>query len=755
MADIAVKVPALAKFYGPHTQSWKSGFSAFLARAWDAIRKWLNIVGDRRSLIGEILALQMAFALFLCASVIGFLWWTSGWVVDDNLRNWGQQWISELDDLGMPLYTSLDEERYLRIETFVNAFPEIAYVRYYSTDAEDLFTSYRNDTEVRAPRLSAAYLAELARVNTVPEDDAVLLEELIDGVPIVRVSKPIWIESLPHDGLLGFDPDDIQPGKPILVGFAEIGLDFRDYEGQLNRNIITASLLGIIVLFILTLASSIVFRRALRPLAQLQEPLQKLASGSTDFKVETTGHTEIVAIAEALNATVTALNERDKMLWQLANKDSLTGLSSRHRFSEILVEELENIAKHNRKTALLFVDLDQFKYINDTLGHAAGDRFLKQAAERLESGVRKEDTVSRFGGDEFTILIRDIGKEDLNSICEALVKDMRDHRFMEEGQAFSVPCSIGVTVFDSNANSAAELMAQADMACHEAKARGRNRFQFYKTSGKERKRMAADVGWSQQIQRALKEDFFVMQYQPIVCVRTGKTDHYEALLRLRADDGQLVPPTAFLPAANRFGLMQEVDEWVISNTLSTLAVFRKARSDLKFSLNISGTIFENENLNHCIERNLAVNNLPPDCIVLEITEQVAVQNVGSARKQIEGLSKLGCKFAIDDFGAGHSSYTYLKTLPADYIKIDGSFIRDLATDVVDETIVRSICQIAKATKKLTIAEHVGDARTFEMLLDLGVDFAQGFYVGKPTDNLVEPDLPISMQAARKRKKSAS
>jgi diguanylate cyclase (GGDEF)-like protein len=714
------------------------------------VRRSLNLWRNRRSLIGEILVIQMTFALVLCASTIAFLWWTSGWVVADNLQNWGRQWISELDDLGMPLYASQDEERFLRIEKFVNAFPEIAFVRYYSETGEVVFTAYPKKGIVDVPALTAGFLAKLAKSNN-PAVEQTMSEGAAEGISIVRVSKPIWTTSLPQDGLLGFDPDAESMVKRRLVGYAELGLDFRNYEGQLNQNIVTASLLGVVLLLLLTLVSSTVLRRALMPLSELQTPLQKLAKGSTDFEVESTGHTEIAAIADALNTTVTALNERDKMLWQLANRDSLTGLVSRHRFSEILTEELEEVSEHEGETALLFVDLDQFKYINDTLGHAAGDRFLKQAAARLEAGVRKEDTVSRFGGDEFTILVRDVSRQDVDEISDALVKDMRDDRFIEDGQAFSVPCSIGVTMFDSDATSPAELMAQADMACHEAKAKGRNRHQFYKTSGREMKRMAADVGWSQQIQRALKEDLFVMQYQPIVCLRTGKPTHYEALLRLRSDDGRLVPPMAFLPAANRFGLMQEVDEWVIRNVLSALSAFRKDRNDLRFTLNISGTIFENENLYRTIERNLVQNNLPPDSIVLEITEQVAVQHIGSARKQIESLSKLGCKFAIDDFGAGHSSYSYLKTLPVDYIKIDGSFIHDLATDDVDKTIVRSISEIAKATNKQTIAEHVGNAQTFDLLLGLGVDFAQGFYVGEPTDDLTGLLAPRSPKAARKSK----
>jgi diguanylate cyclase (GGDEF)-like protein len=725
-----------------------------ISAAGHALTHGINKLRKRRSLIGEILALQIMFALFLCTSAIGFLWWTSGWVVEDNLKNWGEQWISELDDLGMPLYTSLDEERFLRIERFVKSFPQIAFVRYYSTDGEVIFTGQTMDSEIQVPRLDASQISHLMQIDHTESNEAIVLEKAVQGMPLVRVSKAIWTESLAEDGLLDLDLDATNTGDPILVGYAELALDFRDYQGQLNKNILTASLLGIIVLLLLTLASSIVFRRAMRPLAQLQQPLEQLAHGSTDFKVKTTGHREIVAIADAVNATVTALNERDKMLWQLANMDSLTGLVSRHRFSELLREELTRIGGCSEPTALLFVDLDQFKCVNDTLGHAAGDRFLKETAERLQKGVRKNDVVARFGGDEFTILIPEIKREDADTICQALVKDLREHHFMEGGQTFSVPCSIGVTLFDSNIVSAEDLMAQADMACHDAKAKGRNRVQFYEPTDREMNQKNADAGWSQQIQRALKEDLFVLHYQPIVDIRSGLPTHYEALLRMQADDGALVPPMAFLPAASRFGHMQEIDEWVIRNALTSLANFRKRKKDVRLTVNISGTIFEDENLFSFIKKNLAENNLKPESMILEITEQVAVRNLGGARRQIEILSEFGCKFAIDDFGAGYSSYSYLKSLPVDYIKIDGSFIRDLANDEVDKTIVKSISQIAKATNKLTVAEHVGDAATYDLLLDLGVDYAQGFYVGKPATDLATPELPTSLKATRKRKKKA-
>jgi len=698
--------------------------------AWKIICKWITKRWGQRSLIGEILILQFGFALLVGTLAIWGLWWSSTWVIDDNLESWGKQWIEELDDLGMPLYASQDEERFLRIEKYVNAFPAISFVRYYSNSGEIIFKDIQHDKDLDIAPLDAEHLRRLTR--SPGSGRSFLLDTPVDDLPLVRISKPIWTESLPVDGLLQLDLEDDQNVTTTLVGFVELGLDFSSYQAQVAQNIRLISLLGVVVLIFLIWAAWSMFRHALGPLSQLQKPLRKLAQGSTDFTVKTTGHREIDAIADALNATVTALQERDKKLWQVANQDALTGLANRHKFSELLVDEIEKTSQNGSASALLFVDLDQFKYVNDTLGHVAGDGILKQAAERLKSSVRKKDIVSRFGGDEFTILLTDVTQKDVRAICEGIVRDMREHIFLEGSESFRLPCSIGIAMIDSDRFTAPELLAHADMACHDAKARGRNRFQYYKVSGKEMKQMSADVGWSQQIKKSLTDDSFLLLYQPIVEIQTGRPAFYEVLLRMRTKKQRLVPPTAFLPAASRFGLMPEIDQWVIRNALSKLGEFRRTHPNVRFSLNISGNIFENTILYQCIEETLAANDLPPDSLVLEITEQIAVRNIVTAVKHINEIKKLGCKFAIDDFGSGHSSYTYLKTLPVDYIKIDGSFIRNLSKDVVDRTIVSSIVQIARATGKQTIAEHVEDSATMDLLVELGVDYAQGFYVGKPS-----------------------
>jgi diguanylate cyclase (GGDEF)-like protein len=725
-------LPSLAK-------TWRRGYGRVVAFA------------RRRSLIGEILALQVLFATVIGLLALTSLWWASSWIIRDYNNSLSEQWLANLDRLGMPLYVSEDEEKYTRIENYVSNFPEISFVRYYDRDGEPIFFEASGWDQFDIAPFSPVELEELASDENTEGRHSV--ETTAGDIQLLRISKPIWTESLLMDGLLGFEFGNQNAIEASLVGFVEIGLDFSAYQSQLSRNILIGAVIGVIVILMLTSASWFVYRRALLPLSHLQKPLRELAKGKTSQNVQTSGHKEIVAIADALNTTVTALNERDQRLWQLANHDQLTGLVNRHRFSELLDQELDAVKRSGKTSALLFIDLDQFKCVNDTFGHAAGDRLLKHVAEQLRANVRKQDVVSRFGGDEFIALIRDVDTREIKAICEALLR-LRDHRFEDNEDPFSIRCSIGVTMLHGDDLGPTELLAQADMACHQAKARGRHRFQMYKTSSRELSEMAADVGWSQQIQKALKDDKFVLHYQPIIDVATGKPAFFEVLLRMQTGPRKFIPPSAFLPAANRFGLMAEIDQWVIRNAVKKLAGFRSRQGDIQFTLNVSGCIFETADSFKYVQSQLEANDVPLDAIVLEITEQVAVQNMGNAAKQIAYFAERGCRFAIDDFGAGHSSYKYLKNLPVDFIKIDGSFIKNLVDDYIDQRIVNSICEIAEATNCKTVAEHVGDYQTLELLRELGVNYGQGFFLGRPSARLKSEPIPISMARRQKRRRQA-
>ncbi len=569
-----------------------------------------------------------------------------------------------------------------------------------------------------------------------------LLDTALERQSLFRASAPVWIESMRPGDLLDLDLEAGPADQVELIGFIELGLDFSRYQDRLIAGIKAGSLALAIALLLVAMVGRLFLKGALKPLSDLATPLARLAAGETEVNVDSTGHKEIMAINDALQTTIRALNERDRMLRRLADYDPLTGLPNRRYFTQRLEDEITWIVEGGNSSALLFVDLDQFKYINDTLGHAAGDRVLVQAASCLQGILRELDLIARFGGDEFTIILKDISREDATHRVEKLVKVMQNLHFVEDGQSLNVLCSIGVTMITSAQYTPDELLSQADMACHDAKTRGRNRYRFYEVSGLEKKRMTEDIGWSHRIKQALNDNTFLLQYQPIIDLRTGCPVMHEVLLRMQDEHNKIIPPAAFMPAANRFGLMVKVDHLMISNALQALAQFRDSGQDITFTLNLSGYVFDDPELVAFICTNLEKYRLDPSSVILEITEQVAVRHLEQARGLIQDLMKVGCRFALDDFGAGFSSFNYLKHLPVDFIKIDGGFIRNMANDTVDQAMVKSIIQVARAVGKKTIAEYVHDEETLAMLCQLGVDYAQGFHIGKPASGLL--DEPIAL-----------
>ncbi|MGD2055285.1 MAG: EAL domain-containing protein [Gammaproteobacteria bacterium] len=698
-------------------------------------RRWRLRLRRSRSMVGDILTLQLVFASFLGLLAISGLWGISQAVIQDNLQKWAQAWITELEELGAPLYKSEDNERFLRIENYIANFPEITLVRYYTPDGAILYTETSGSIPAggELPRLSHAQLERLRAASDT--EKPYVLDTSMERQSLFRVSAPVWIESMKPEELLDLNLDSVQSDEIEVVGFVEMGLDFSRYQDRLMAGVTLGSLVLAVALLLLAMAGRYLLKGALKPLSDLEVPLSRLAAGETEFDVRLTGHKEIMAINNALQTTVCALNQRDKMLRRLADYDPLTGLPNRRYFTQGLEDVISRVRHGGRTSALLFIDLDQFKYINDTLGHAAGDRVLVQAACCLSGNLRENDLIARFGGDEFTVVLREINKASAIQLVENLMKIMQDVQYVEDGQSLSVLCSIGVAMIDSGRFTTDELLSQADFACHEAKARGRNRYHFHEVSSREKHRMTADMGWSQRIKNALKENRLLLHYQPIIDLDSGRPAMYEVLVRMQDKNKEVILPAAFMPAANRFGLMVDIDRAVIHNAMRELARFRKQGHDIRFTINLSGHVFNDTKLVGYVGENLEKNDLDPSMIVLEITEQVAVRKLVQARGLIQDLMALGCRFALDDFGAGFSSFNYLKHLPVDYIKIDGGFIRNMANDPVDQAMVKSMIQIARAVGKQTIAEYVQDGETLNMLHELGVDYAQGFHIGKPAGTL--------------------
>ena len=314
-------------------------------------------------------------------------------------------------------------------------------------------------------------------------------------------------------------------------------------------------------------------------------------------------------------------------------------------------------------------------------------------------------------------------------------------RFIEDGHSFNIYCSIGITMIHNTRYNVDELLSQADMACFQAKSRGRNRYHMFEISDYDKKALVEDIGWSQRIRDAIDNGEFLLHFQPMVGNQPDDQEFYEVLLRMTDSEGQLVAPSVFFQAAERFGMMVDVDYWVIENSLAVLADYRLDGRDVCFSINLSGHVFEDQALASKIVEALDEHEIPGSAIVFEVTEQSAVRYMDRANSLIQSLQNHGCRFALDDFGTGFSSYGYIKSLPIDYIKISGDFIQDIRHDHVDKVMVKSMVEIAKALGKKIVAENIEDLETLHILQDMGVDYFQGYFFGAPMETL--PDWEAS------------
>ncbi|HKK14667.1 MAG TPA: EAL domain-containing protein, partial [Gammaproteobacteria bacterium] len=445
-----------------------------------------------------------------------------------------------------------------------------------------------------------------------------------------------------------------------------------------------------------------------------------------------------------ISGTARDISEQKAFQQQLAYQaehDSLTGLFNRHYFQQELTRTVARVARNGAPCALCYIDLDQFKYINDTLGHVAGDRLLVEVSELLSSHVREGDLLARFGGDEFTLLLYHIEPQAVLPVADHFRVLFDNYKFFYEGRNFNITCSIGTALIDAGATSADEVLSHADLACNMAKAEGRNRIKLYDPEDRNKAGMAEDMGWAARVREMLERDRFQLVYQPIVSVNDGRVQEYEVLVRMLCDDGEVILPGGFMPAAERFGLIHSVDRWIVSRAISQLANLRSQGHPVCFSINLSGKAFEDETLLPLIQERLADTGLDPSWLTFEITESAAIANLSAANRFIRALRDIGCQFALDDFGSGFCSFTYLKHLPVDKLKIDGSFVQGLAHTPVDQAMVRSMNQVAHALNKRTVAEYVENAETLQLLKAYGVDCAQGNYIGKPREALMNIALP--------------
>ncbi|HET6891119.1 MAG TPA: EAL domain-containing protein [Pyrinomonadaceae bacterium] len=444
---------------------------------------------------------------------------------------------------------------------------------------------------------------------------------------------------------------------------------------------------------------------------------------------------------------ISAFRQLTNKLAHQANHDALTGLVNRRVLERRLEGALVSARGRKIPHVLCYMDLDQFKVVNDSCGHAAGDELLLQVVKLLRGHIRQRDTLARLGGDEFGLLLESCPLDQAEGIARDILESIRNFRFSWEGKNFSVGISIGVTAITPDSKDIATILSVSDTACYVAKEKGRNRIQVYGANDLELADRQREMRKVARIREALDENRFTLFFQPIAplskTLRRG--GHIEILLRMLGPENQLVPPSEFIPAAERYNLMPALDRWVIENAFAAYKKIHRERGEEApntWAINLSGTSLDSDGLIEFIRAKSALHGVPPKAICFEITETAAVANIDKAMNFIWGLRTDGFKFALDDFGKGMSSFSYLKSLPLDFVKIDGDFVKNVLQDKVSIGIVQAINHVAQVMQLQTIAEYVASPELLHKVTALGINYAQGYAVGKP----LSLDFPTKMKA---------
>jgi diguanylate cyclase (GGDEF)-like protein len=418
----------------------------------------------------------------------------------------------------------------------------------------------------------------------------------------------------------------------------------------------------------------------------------------------------------------------------LASHDALTGLFNRRRFEQHLARALETAQEESAEHALCYLDLDLFKVVNDTCGHMAGDELLRQITGELHKHVRQGDILARLGGDEFGVLLERCPLRQALRLAHELCKSVEEFRFVWNNQTFAIGVSIGIAPIDSTTRTITEALSHADTACYVAKDAGRNRVHVHQPDDTEIALRHGEMLWVSRLQDALDRDRFHLAYQTITPCNAQPNSglHMEILVRLDDSDGKEIAPGAFLPAAERFNLSTALDRWVIEHSFRWIAGLGERLDDLALcSINLSANTIGDDEFLRLVVKLMDTLGVPGSKICFEVTETAAIASLTRAVGFMTELKKHGCRFALDDFGSGMSSFGYLKSLPVDFLKIDGNFVRDMVNDNIDRTIVKSINEVGHAMGIRTIAEFVENNATHELIAKIGIDYAQGYAIARP------------------------
>ncbi|MDA8128522.1 MAG: EAL domain-containing protein [Betaproteobacteria bacterium] len=487
-------------------------------------------------------------------------------------------------------------------------------------------------------------------------------------------------------------------------------------------------------------------RQITRPILSLTRTVSRIGDGRLDERAELCGQAELGMLQRGVNQMAAHLQAmQDQMQEKIdratarlvyqASHDALTGLINRHEFEHRLEHTLLSAVEQGREHALCYMDLDQFKVINDTSGHTAGDELLRQLAVLLKADLRERDTLARLGGDEFALLLENCSIQDALEVADTFRAEVQRFRFKWGDRIFSVGMSVGMVAINRDSGTAASLMSAADAACYVAKDRGRNQIHVYESRDSDLVRHRGEMQWVTRIHRALEEHRLRLSWQEIR--RTDgaaeTTRHVELLLRMIDVDGSEILPMAFIPAAERYSIMPALDRWVVEETLalSQRYVQGKRSRHCLFAVNLSGASLKDPEFRRMLLAHLDESPELGPHLCFEITETAAIGNLAIVNEFIDAMRAFGCSFALDDFGSGLSSFSYLKNLRVDYLKIDGAFVRDIASNVIDRSMVEAVHRIGRQMGLKTVAEYVESDQILALLRQIGVDYVQGNGIHPP------------------------
>lgn len=508
-----------------------------------------------------------------------------------------------------------------------------------------------------------------------------------------------------------------------------------------SEQTVNRSGVGVLVLLVALFGALgvVVDRTVLRRLTSLSAEVNDIGRrADPTARLSESGTDEIAVVARSLNGMLEELEHSQ----YLATHDALTGLHNRRYFEEAIERDVAEVTRLGGCGSVLWLDLDNFKEVNDSLGHAVGDELLTGCAGLLQDETRSYGIVARLGGDEFGVLVPHSGPEQSAAVAARLLKALSGHMFEIDGHAIRVSTSVGVVTYPADGVQVDELLSRADLAMYAAKESGRNQLYAYTEEDGIQQLMAARIKGAEQMVRALEEGRLVLYAQPSARTSDDTPGPYELLVRLIAEDGRIVPPNEIIPIAEQLGIVRDIDRWVATRAITMLAEEHEAGRDTTFSVNLSGCSFSDPELLPLIKGELVRTGAPASRIIFEITESAAIKDIHKAKQFIEALRSVGCRFALDDFGSGMSSFYYLKQLNVDLLKIDGSLVRDLDTAGQDAHFVRAIIEMCRGLGIETVAEYVENPSLRTIVDGLGIDYAQGFSIGRPEPWLQDaPQVP--------------